>query len=435
MKNNYRISQYFDFETVSPDNTVVWSGLTGFIGVFPNNIAKNIACNNLTILSKHTIKTLLNNGILINKKIDEQKYLLRIVSNNKKNFHKKINGLSIILTRNCNCVCTYCYQKNENVLNRKKAKNKVDINNIKKIIKYALKYGNHSNFTVRFFGGEPLINFKAINIFVNKFRELSKSEFFANINFGLTTNGLLIDETFLNIFRKQNDLKDIQFTLDGLEDNHNEVRKLRNGNGTYNKIWYGIEKILDVANSIKIRINVRRNNKKDIIPLTKLILKHFPNNKVIPYLAPIQSYNQSKIEVLSPIEYWDILEKFYKYYFEIIGIVHPDLNMNKKYIACLSPYSLPQWVDMDNKLYQCQHQPDININESGLLDSNGNIIDFNDLSKNSLDTINTKCINCTLFSFCGGGCINNNFMDNKLPFHCDYLRNQLVTSAKYKYFN
>ena len=99
----------------------------------------------------------------------------------------------LYLTENCNLKCKYCYEKN-------KTTNEIDFENIKSIIDYEIKQ-NNKNSLINFYGGEPLLRkdliYKTINYIKSK---NTKTKF----NFGLATNGMLLDDEFLKYIKKNN---------------------------------------------------------------------------------------------------------------------------------------------------------------------------------------------------------------------------------------
>jgi len=108
---------------------------------------------------------------------------------------------------------------------------------------------------ISFFGGEPLLEYKAICNFMEKAQALAKSKGF-QIHGWITTNAYTLS------FEKLAKLVDLgvthyQITVDGLRDSHDRNRFLVNGNGTWDVI---IKNLIDAKNSdLDFKIVIRTN--------------------------------------------------------------------------------------------------------------------------------------------------------------------------------
>ena len=64
------------------------------------------------------------------------------------------------------------------------------------------------------------------------------------------------------------------------------------------------------------------------------------------------------------------------------------------------------------------------------IDNDGNL-DFKPIKRKIFtETINEKCINCTVFAFCGGPCFADLFNEENYPFHCLYKRKSIIHYAQ-----
>ena len=110
-------------------------------------------------------------------------------------------NISLILTKQCNLRCKYCFETHENVyMTEETALRAIDM---------AVKDGGMS-VGVSFFGGEPLLCKPLI------YRCVDYSKLFSGVkfNWNMTTNGLLLDEEFLAFARREK--IDIAMSHDGL---------------------------------------------------------------------------------------------------------------------------------------------------------------------------------------------------------------------------
>lgn len=89
------------------------------------------------------------------------------------------------------------------------------------------------NCGIIFFGGEPLLKKELINEIVREARVMEKNGS-CKFHFKITTNGLLLDEDFIEFSKKQNIL--IAMSMDGIREAHDKHRILADGMPTFNKL-------------------------------------------------------------------------------------------------------------------------------------------------------------------------------------------------------
>jgi uncharacterized protein len=424
----YKLSDYVDIVKMSSNQHILFSGLTGFISVISPSISTLLKNNKINKLNQTNIEYFIRNGVLVQNNVDEKEILRQIVHCSH-NINMRTKNITLIITRNCNCKCSYCYQKGKSTTISSTGNQAINKNQISSIISYAKQISDENELNVIFFGGEPLLEFKLIRQLIDSFR--LNFSYIKNLKFIFITNGTLIDNDFLNIFKEHDDLALVQITFDGLKHTHDNIRQLKNGKGTYDLILGKLSKLVQVADNIKVRINVSKENLCNIEALYEFLIDTFPSDKLVPYLAPVRSLNYSSVgNQLSPEDFWGILRKFYDYYFKSTKKNHPSSFPKIKYKPCPSLFSLPNWIGANNILYQCQHQPDVSHPPSGFLDIDGNL-DFHPINVKMFDKlIVRKCISCKVFAFCGGPCFADLFNEEPFPFHCSYVRNSIIHYVK-----
>lgn len=165
----------------------------------------------------------------------------------------KFQELILLPTEQCNFRCTYCYE--DFILGRMSEATQRGIERFleKRVPKI-------ESLRISWFGGEPLA---AKDIVLRLSRHAHELALAHDVVFsgGLTTNAYTLDQ---RLFRdllacRQNFF---QITLDGLGATHDEVRRLANGRGTFDRIWANLEgmKAVDEPFEVLIRIHVRRQN-------------------------------------------------------------------------------------------------------------------------------------------------------------------------------
>lgn len=133
--------------------------------------------------------------------------------------------ISLWVTNRCNMKCKYCYvdnKKGETIFNKQYV---VDLI---MFIKNNLK--SDEDIFVSFFGGEPLLAFSIIERVVLKMNETFSNK----IQYGITTNGLLLDKEIIDFFVDNKFA--VSLSWDGCEVAHDHNRIDRLGKGTYQRV-------------------------------------------------------------------------------------------------------------------------------------------------------------------------------------------------------
>lgn len=99
---------------------------------------------------------------------------------------------------------------------------------------------NNKQVTLSFYGGEPLLAFELIKKCVNYIKEKYHQK---NVNYGLTTNGILLKDDILEFLVKEK--FSILVSLDGPKWIHDTGRVLGNNKPTYDIIMNNLMNIKD----------------------------------------------------------------------------------------------------------------------------------------------------------------------------------------------
>ena len=142
--------------------------------------------------------------------------------------------LSLFLTLDCNFNCRYCYAAPH-------SKNYMNLTTATKAVELATnhtKKNGETIFGLRFFGGEPLMNWKLIPCIVDFCKNgnfLSGLE----IAYGIATNGSLLTPEKCDFFSEHD--FGVGISIDGPELINDNNRKTIGGHGTYRRVLKKIE--------------------------------------------------------------------------------------------------------------------------------------------------------------------------------------------------
>lgn len=187
-------------------------------------------------------------------------------------FSNKSLRLILFVTEQCNFRCAYCY---ENFVLGKIEDEVVE--GIKNLINKRISELN--SLQLSYFGGEPLLNKKAIIDISLWVKELCK-RYLVNYIGDITTNGYSLDEKTFNELILSG-VTTYQITIDGDNETHDKLRPTINGKPTFNKI---INNLIMMANSRHqfgciLRFNVADTNLNSVKNFLNKYAHYFANDK------------------------------------------------------------------------------------------------------------------------------------------------------------
>ena len=140
-------------------------------------------------------------------------------------------SLIVLPTLRCNFTCPYCFEF-KRPITMSSAVEQALLGWVEKTSR------NMKHLTVDWFGGEPLLAKNTIVRLSERFQRLSTA---AGISYwsSLTTNGFLLDPQFQDRLASLG-IRHVQITLDGDEEAHNKSRRLKDGRGTFGRIYENI---------------------------------------------------------------------------------------------------------------------------------------------------------------------------------------------------
>mgnify|MGYP001266359589 CR=1 FL=1 len=236
-------------------------------------IIKSIKDNDMSNFNKRPNLAInfLRSKVLIEDHVDQIKEL-RLRQEITK-FSNLPLSLTIAPTTECNFECTYCYEESRLPIYMEDKTEDALIDFIK-------SYGKIPYLYITWYGGEPLMAFDRIESITKRILD-EKIPLYASI----VTNGYLLDKNIISKL-KQNRIRKIQITVDGLEKQHNTTRPLIGGGDTFNKILQNIDTLLkDWDGKLSIRVNISKNNDKDYHKIYKFLhdnYKDYDNFHVYP---------------------------------------------------------------------------------------------------------------------------------------------------------
>ena len=216
----------------------------------------------------------------------------------------------------CNMRCRYCFYHDLAEHRDTKSYGIMDRKTTDLLIEQAFEYINYDGtITFAFQGGEPsLAGYEYYKHFTNKVKEYNKNNI--RINYGIQTNGQLIDEKFCKLFKEHNFL--VGLSQDGPRQFHDVNRIDNYYRGTFDQT----NKSIKLMDKYKVEYNIlsvitKQMARKPQTLFNYYVKKNFKYVQLIPCLNPLDdSIETIKKYELIPHEYGDFLKDFFQLWYE-----------------------------------------------------------------------------------------------------------------------
>lgn len=218
-----------------------------------------------------------------------------------------VKALCLHAAHNCNLSCRYCFAQ-EGEYHGRRGLMSVEVG--KQALDFLVENsGSRRNLEVDFFGGEPLMNWKAVQEIVEYGRGLEK-EHDKKFRFTLTTNGVLLDEEKMEFANRE--MSNVVLSLDGRRQVHDFMRPFPNGAGSYDRIVPKFQEFAKLRGQkdYYVRGTFTRHNldfAKDVLHLADLGFKQISMEPVVAQES--EDYALRKEDLLAVCEQYDILAR------------------------------------------------------------------------------------------------------------------------------
>ena len=181
---------------------------------------------------------------------------------------KVVTTYTILPTTGCNARCFYCYEQGTRPVT-------MTAETASKVVRYIVAHRGSETVHISWFGGEPLVNAKAIDQICT---ELSQQG--VPFRSDMISNGYLFDAEMAQRAKDLWQLQRVQITLDGTAQTYNRVKDYvyRDVNA-FERVLQNIGLLIAAGIRVLIRLNVDKHNIGEMAELAELLHQHFGSNE------------------------------------------------------------------------------------------------------------------------------------------------------------
>ena len=180
---------------------------------------------------------------------------------------KAITYYTIFPTTGCNARCFYCFEQGAKPVT-------MTTETASRVVRYIVAHRGNEEVTLRWFGGEPLVNAKVIDQICTELREQGvpfRSE--------MTSNGYLFDAEMVQRARDLWQLQHVMITIDGTEQTYNRVKAfVYRGVNAFERVLTNIDLLTAAGIRVPIRLNIDMYNIGEMAELVELLHRRFGTN-------------------------------------------------------------------------------------------------------------------------------------------------------------
>lgn len=367
---------------------VLYNTITNKFVVLSDAIKEALKCETVSPLSLK----LESNNYLVKDDVDEKQMIESLFV--QRRFSSKVYQLTLNTSLDCNLCCWYCYETHAKKTN-------MSLELVKNILLHLEIKSQADPFKIlelSFFGGEPLLNYKAIKALLEGVKMLSE-RFDFDIHLTFVTNGTLINQKYVELLKEFK--VRFQITIDGNKNTHNNTRKYKSkllGTDSYGRIMDNL-KLLNEQEAefyFIVRVNYETDTLKSI---SKLMadLEFLDKRRTALSLHRVWQHKATEEDSALLIDAIN--------YINSMGFVVSTFPLATNLENCYADNYNQAIINYDGNVYKCtardfsSEQPSGKLNSLGLIEWNAPLL----LDRLALD-IPQKCKDCLLLPSCTGIC-------------------------------
>ena len=421
-----RVSSYVGMAELTSGNSVVWSGLTGFVGILPPYMARKLKIG--TITKSDDLYAALNaEGLFCDGPEDDA--LIDILESLAV-YGRRPTHYRLVMTGSCDLTCSYCIQAKL----RKSMDNRINTRVIGDLVRYVEFHSQDGPVEILLMGGEPLID---VPLAVATIRGLAFA-FTKNgritPRFKLLTNGLNLSDFVRLIGSDASIISSIQVSVDQDRETHDAAKKDRDGKPTYDRVILGVREAIRARMNTTLRLNIHQPEKVEQILQTcselydDLGVKNFLIYPALVIQRPLAKHRRNWSIEKASSSFSRFLIEFFCWFERKTGQIHPRHLPPARWINCLPKLGPASMLGARGEVYSCTYSSAKSPN----IDDELNKSQAFPLSREKCTALaqevwNDTCRKCKFVAFCTGSCSVKTAAGQQFTADCESWPERLRT--------
>ena len=377
-----KASEYNYYVKSNGYSFLIWNTLSGALLSVDSSIYRSLVEGDCLALPEDIRKDLQDAGVLVLSDRNELSELEEELLLESSGQEARSGGFfRILTTTDCNAACPYCYENRSNVRT-------MDEETAHKTAEFIMRHSLEKGPILEWFGGEPLLNPKAISVICDSLRK-------SGICFAskIITNGSLWTDDLIETAVYEWNLCSAQIALDGLDEEHDYLKCL--SAGSFRRIVRWIHELADRKIPVHIRINHFAG--QDHIPLVRRIADEYSMQPIV-YAYAVPGYGQGEEYPLSLAREVFRLNLILKE----SGIAYKRKRVlpARIHLGCGACNPRNYTVDPEGRLFRCAHMMSDDQCIGDVCQGAVSLEDTGFIRK----TFSERCRKCILLPVCMGGC-------------------------------
>lgn len=352
---------------------------------------------------------------------------------NSKAVNNSSKKLFLHVAHNCNLRCPYCYAEGGDYGRNKQM---MSLTTALDSIKYIMEKEPYlKEISIDFFGGEPLLNYKVIEQFIESI-EIQ----YPNVKFkyGIVTNGTIMNDKIKNILKSHK--FHVMITIDGPKEFHDLQRIYSDGKGSFDELCKNLPDFKECADYLCARVVYSKKN-NDLYKIFKYIYEEMGIYDISyrPVMTDLTEYKldeqSENFAIKSLLECFDYFldKKLNGKKIESKFFSEQILNlMNRKIKKSFCDFGNFMSITPEGNMYPCTHFVYNEKFEIGnIYKNNENTGVLNNCIKSSCAKYE-PCKSCWVLGLCSGGCKGSAAFYNKdnLFINDEYCKTRMAVVEK-----
>ena len=213
-----------------------------------------------------------------------------------------VTKLELIHTEGCNLACTYCFERE--MLGYRRMPLEIAKAGVDLLFDYS---GDRPDVSITHFGGEPTLNFSAIQA-VTEYAEEKAGLLGKSVHFDMTSNGTLMNEGMARYCADHKIM--VLLSVDGLEATHDRFRVDKKGRGSFERAMKGLSVLKQFQPWVGVKVTVMPQNVSSLCDDVKGLYQVGVNQFLIGHATGVQ-WCADDLAIFS-----DQFERLYRWYKE-----------------------------------------------------------------------------------------------------------------------